>query len=201
MSAFPMTPTALLTRIAADAAGEDEAVWTELVELYQPAMRGFLLKHGAQDSEVDDILQNVVVRLVGILREGKYDKRRGRFRAYLSTLLIHELIGSVRKAQARMEHRRVPVGEDSAVVEPEALAAVEREWLAECHEAAVRHILENTALAEMSKTVFRELERTDDTCEAVARRLGLAASSVRQIKSRISRMVQALEKRMLGDEG
>ena len=47
MSVFPKTPTALLTRIAADAAGEDETVWTELVELYQPAMRGFLLKHGA----------------------------------------------------------------------------------------------------------------------------------------------------------
>ena len=201
MSAFPKTPTALLTRIAADAAGEDEAVWTELVELYQPAMRGFLLKHGAQDSEVDDIMQNVVVRLVGILREGKYDKRRGRFRAYLSTLLYHELIDCARKAQARMEHRRVPVEEDSAVVEPEAFAAVEREWLAECHEAAVRHILENTALAETSKAVFRELERTGDTCEAVAKRLGVSAASVRQIKSRVSRMVMALEKRMLGDEG
>ena len=201
MSAFPKTPTALLTRIAADAAGEDETVWTELVELYQPAMRGFLLKHGAQDSDVDDIMQNVFAKLVGILREGKYDKRRGRFRAYLSTLLYHELICSVRKAQARMEHRRVPVGEDSAVVESEALAAVEREWLAECHEAAVRHILENTALAETSKTVFRELERTGDTCEAVAKRMGLSAASVRQIKSRVSRMVTALERRLLGDEG
>lgn len=201
MSAFPMTPTALLTRIAADAAGEDEAVWTELVELYQPAMRGFLLKHGAQDSDIDDLVQNVFAKLVGILREGKYDKSRGRFRAYLSTLLFHELIGSIRKARVRMEHRRVPVGEDSAVVEPEALAAVECEWLAECHEAAVRHVLENTALAETSKTVFRELERTGDTCEAVAKRLGVSAASVRQIKSRISRMVMALEKRLLGDEG
>ena len=200
MSAFPKTPTALLTRIAADAAGEDEAVWTELVELYQPAMRGFLLKHGAQASDVDDLVQNVFAKLVGILREGKYDKRRGRFRAYLSTLLLHELIGNVRKAQARMEHRRVPVEEDSAVVKSEALAEVEREWLFECHEAAVRHILEHTALAETSKTVFRELERTGDTCEAVAKRLGLSAASVRQIKSRISRMVQALETRMLGDE-
>ena len=99
-----------------------------------------------------------------------------------------------------MEHRRVPVEEDSAVVESEALAAVEREWLAECHEAAVRHILENTALAETSKAVFRELERTGDTCEAVAKRFGLSAVSVRQIKSRILRMVRALEKRMLGDE-
>ena len=200
MSAFPNTPTALLTRIAADAAGEDEAVWTELVELYQPAMRGFLLKHGAQDSEVDDIMQNVVVRLVGILREGKYDKRRGRFRAYLSTLLYHELIDCARKAQARMEHRRVPVEEDSAVVEPEAVAAVEREWLSECHEAAVRHILENTALAKTSKAVFQELERTGDTCEAVAKRFDLSAASVRQIKSRVSRMVTALERRLLGDE-
>ena len=164
-------------------------------------MRGFLLKHGAQDSDVDDIMQNVFARLVCILREGKYDKCRGRFRAYLSTLLYHELIGCVRKAQARMEHRRVPIEEDSAVVEPEALAAVEREWLAECHEAAVRHILENTALAETSKKVFLELEQTGDTCEAVARRLGLSAASVRQIKSRVSRMVTALERRLLGDEG
>ena len=131
MSAFPNTPTALLTRIAADAAGEDETVWTELVELYQPAMRGFLLRHGAQASDIDDLVQNVFSKLVGILREGKYDKSRGRFRAYLSTLLFHELIGCVRKAQARKEHCRVPVEEDSAVVEPEALAAVEREWLTE----------------------------------------------------------------------
>ena len=201
MSVFPKTPTALLTRIAADAAGEDEAVWTELVELYQPAMRGFLLKHGARDSDVDDIMQNVFAKLVGILREGKYDKRRGRFRAYLSTLLFHELICGVRKAQARMEHRRVPVEEDSAVVEPEVFAAVEREWLAECHVVAVRHVLENTALAETSKAVFRELERTGDTCEAVAKQLGLSAASVRQIKSRVSRMVTALERRLLGDEG
>ena len=200
MSAFPKTPTALLTRIAADAAGEDEAVWRELVELYQPAMRGFLLKHGAQEADVDDIVQNVFAKLVDILREGKYDKSRGRFRAYLSTLLYHELISCVRKAQARKEHRRVPVREDSAVVEPEAFAAVEREWLDECHAAAVRHVLEQTALAETSKNVFRELERTGDTCEAVAKRLGVSAASVRQIKSRVSRMVIALEKRLLGDE-
>ena len=200
MSAFPNTPTALLTRIAANASGEDEALWVELVELYQPAMRGFLLKHGAQDSDVDDLVQNVFAKLVGILREGKYDRSRGRFRAYLSTLLFHELIGSVRKAQTRKEHRRVPVEEDSAVVESEALEAVERMWLAECHEAAVRHILERTALAETSKKVFQELERTGDTCEAVAKRLGLSAVSVRQIKSRVSRMVAALEKRLFGDE-
>lgn len=200
MSVFPKTPTALLTRIAADAAGEDEAVWRELVELYQPAMRGFLLKHGAQASDVDDLVQNVFAKLVGILREGKYEKCRGRFRAYLSTLLFHELIGSVRKAQARMEHCREPLEEDLAVVEPEARAAVEREWLAECHAAAVRHILANTALAESSKNVFWELEQTGDTCETVAKRLGLSAASVRQIKSRVSRMVAALERRLLGDE-
>lgn len=145
-------------------------------------------------------MQNVFAKLVGILREGKYDKSRGRFRAYLSTLLLHELIGSVRKAQARMEHRRESLEEDSAVVEPEARAAVEREWLAECHAAAVRHILENTALAEASKNVFLELEQTGDTCEAVAKRLGLSAASVRQVKSRVSRMVVALERRLLGDE-
>ena len=198
MSTFPNTPTCL-TRITAVAAGEDEAAWKTLIETYQPAMRGFLLHHGAAEANVDDLVQEVFLKLVEILRSGTYDRRRGKFRAYLSTLLYHELIGSVRRSQARMEHRRVPIEEDSAVVPADAPEAVERAWIAECHAAAVNHVLDNTALAETSKNVFQELERSGDTCEAVAKRMGLSAAAVRQIKSRVGRMVMALERRMLGD--
>ena len=201
MSGFPNTPVELLTRIASDASGENETVWAELISLYQPAMREFLRKRAISADEIEDIMQDVFVRLVEILENGKYDRRRGRFRAYLSTLLLHELIGHVRKGRARMEHRRVPLAEDSALVEPEARREVEKTWVAECHAAIVKHILENTALAGSSKRIFKELEESGDTCEAVAKRLGVSAASVRQVKSRISRMVRALEKRMLGDEG
>ena len=201
MSAFPNTPTALLTKIAANASGEDEALWVELVELYQPAMRGFLLRHGVAEDEVDDIVQDVFAKLVGILREGKFDRCRGLFRSYLATLLYHELIGRIRKSRVRMVDRYGPLTEDAALVPPVAPGVVEAGWLAECHAVAVKHILERTALSESSKRVFRELEESGDTCESVAKRLGVSAASVRQVKSRISRMVQALERRMLGDEG
>ena len=82
MSVFPETPTMLLTRIAMQISGEDEAVWTEFFELYEPAMRSYLLGQGAKESKVDDIVQEVLVKLVAVLREGRYLKERSRFRIY-----------------------------------------------------------------------------------------------------------------------
>ena len=49
MSVFPETPTMLLTRIAMRISGEDEAVWTEFFELYEPAMRTYLLGQGRRN--------------------------------------------------------------------------------------------------------------------------------------------------------
>lgn len=206
MSCFPATPTELLTQIAAQAAGEDEAAWRKLVDLYVPAMYRYLLGHGATEADVDDQVQNVLVKLVGILREGKYDRDRGRFRSYLSTLLVHELIRCVRRAGARGGGRHVPLDDASdeiaaaAKVEPDVYAVLEGDWRRDCRATAVQHVLENTALAETSKRVFQELERTGDSCEAVARRLSMTAASVRQIKSRVGRMVAAVERRLLGDD-
>ncbi len=67
MSMFPDTPTALLTRIAANVSGEDEAFWYEFVELYEPTMRTFLTSKGIALDDIDDIIQDIFAKLVDIL--------------------------------------------------------------------------------------------------------------------------------------
>ena len=42
--------------------------------------------------------------------------------------------------------------------------------------------------------IFRELLATGDNCAEVARRMNLPAATVRQVKSRVSRMIAAFEK-------
>ena len=200
MSIFPETPTTLLTRLAARAEGTDEASWARFFELYQPAMVRFVAAHGRNGIvDPDDVVQDVLVRLVDLLREGRYDGKRGRFRSFLAVMLRNELYSAIRRIVARPDGNAEPLENqppaDKALQIPSLTeASLDAAWRLARHEAAVEHVFAHTALAERSKRIFRELEATGDSCETVARRLGLAPAVVRQVKSRVSRLVAALER-------
>ena len=70
----------------------------------------------------------------------------------------------------------------------------ERAWWLAKHRVAVEHVLTKTALSEQSRRIYRELLETGDSCADVARRMRLPAATVRQVKSRVSRMIVAYEK-------
>lgn len=80
MSLFPETPGTLLRKIADLQAGDDAAVWADFVERYLPAVRAFIRLNGAPENEQDDLVQEVFVKLVGILRTSRYDAAKARFR-------------------------------------------------------------------------------------------------------------------------
>ncbi len=203
MSIFPQTPTTLLTRLAARLTGEDEANWTRFFELYQPAMVSFVsMRPVPGSSDAEDVVQTVLAKLVDILREHGYDSAKGRFRSYIATLLRNELFSLYRHERARPDtNARQLDGLANTPAEPSvppvSAETLEADWAAARHGAAVRHVLGNTALAALSKEVFADLERTGDSCADVARRFGISAMSVRQIKSRVTRLVEAFERRMM----
>lgn len=58
----------------------------------------------------------------------------------------------------------------------------------------MEHVLTRTAISEQSRRIYRELLATCDNCAEVARRMNLPAATVRQVKSRVSRMIAAFEK-------
>ncbi len=203
MSIFPQTPTTLITRLAAAMTGEDEANWAKFFELYQPAMVSFVESFGLARSamEAEDVVQGVLAKLVGVLREGRYDGAKGRFRNYLATLCRNELFSLCRHEKARPDSAAIPLGSlEEAGFEPSVPAVsaeiLEAQWRLARRKAAVKHILEHTALKDETKAIFRELEEKCDNCAVVAEKFGVSAASVRQIKSRVGRMVEALERRM-----
>jgi len=193
MSAFPQTPTTLLTRIASELSGEaDEAAWTEFFLLYEPAMRNFLERRGCGDAS-EDLVQSVFGRLVTILREGRYDRSRGSFRSFLATLLHHEMVSAYRRQRTRGTDLVVPLDEIDTQVYDDPARGLEADWCQAIHEAVLHHVLEKTALSRQSKEVYADLEKTGDSCVEVARRHGLTAAAVRKIRSRVSRLVMAFE--------
>lgn len=201
VSRFPDTPVTLLTRLSSQLTGEDEENWTRFFELYQPAMRRFveaLSEFGAREAE--DVVQDVLLSVVEVLRSGKYDPTRGKFRAYLAQMLRNRLYSLVRKNAARPEGSADSLddgdadGSSAVCVQSHLDAELDAKWMAACHRSAVEHVLTKTALKAEHKRVYRALEASEMTSEAVAKAFGMTAANVRQIKSRIDRMIAAYER-------
>ena len=193
MSAFPETSATLLARLAAQATGEGEAAWTRFFELYEPAIVQFVKVRGfSQDP--DDVVQEVFMRLVDVLRAGRFQVGETPFRAYLATLIRNQLVSMHRSEVARGEGRTVPY-EDDLIATPEQTAELlDLDWRLARRRAAIEHVLTRTAVSEQSKAVYRRYAVEERPIGEVAREFKLTRNAVSQIKTRLDRLVAAIEK-------
>ena len=199
MSDFPDTPVTLLARLAAQVTGRsDEAAWVRLFELYEPAIRKFSERHGA-GADGEDVAQEIFLKLVGVLRGGgfKVGGGAGKFRAYLATLVRRELVSRWRKAQARggagCRSLDDPDAGIDVPVDSETAAVIDAKWRLARHAAAVEHTLTKTALSAQSKAVYRAYVLEERPIGEVAAAFGIPNNSVSQIKTRVERMIAAIE--------
>ena len=173
---FPDTPQTLLRKIAEYANGDDAAEWARFVELYTPVIRAFIGARGDEaPSDVDDVVQEIFVRLVNVLRAGTYRPEKGRFRAYLGTM--------VRSAE------EVEILDET----PDAAAYVDMHLLMARHAAAVEHVLSRTMLDTRTVAAYRAYALDGEPAADVATRLGITHNALRQIKYRVDRMIAAVE--------
>ena len=196
MSAFPDTPKTLLSRMAAQVTGESEASWVRFFDLYQPVIRKFAEYVGAK-GEAEDVVQDVFVKLVEVFRRGAYKPDRGRFRAYLATLIRREVVNRWHKAQVRAADRQVSLDNDDFPVEvavpSETAAVIYAKWLQARRSAAIEHVLTKTALAQQSKDIYRAYVLEERPIGEVAKSFGVPNNSVSQIKTRVERMIADYE--------
>ena len=197
MGTFPDTPVTLLARIAVEATGQrtDEAAWVRLFNLYAPAIRRFAELQGTPSSESEDVTQDIFLRLVAILREGRYRADAGRFRCYLATLVRNELVSRWRKVQARAPCVPLDAVPDEALatLPSEAAALLDAKWRLARHEAAVEHALTKTALSRQSREIYRAYALEGRAIDEVAAAFGVSRNVVAQVKVRVNRMVTSLE--------
>jgi len=190
---FKPTSVTLLQRIAMEKTGEDEAIWVRFWDAYRPAMLLFAQSIGGGENS-EDIVQDVLVKLVNALRHGGYERQDGRlFRSYLKTLIRRQLIDVYRREKARGYGRNVEltesIAEDAAGDGYEAGRALDEDWAKACQAAAVEHVLTRTALARQSKDIYRAHVLEGCPIGDVARRFGVSKNLVSQVKLRVERMV------------
>lgn len=199
MANFPDTPISLLVRLASDRTSiRDEAGWTRLFELYAPAIKAFAEERGGED-ESEDVVQEIFMRLAEVLREGrvKVGGDAGKFRRYLATLVRNELVSRWRRRTARGEDMRVSFDDPGAGIEvpidSDAATIVDVKWRLARRKAAVEWVLTKTALSAQSKAVYRAYVLEERPIGEVAAEFGIPRNSVSQIKTRVERLIAAIE--------
>lgn len=190
-SIFPDTPRTLLEELARE--GElDELKWRRFYELYRPVVSSFInQRFGALADNAEDVTQEVMIRLVDVLRQRRYHSDKARFRTYLAALVHNCAVDAFRKAGSR---REVPLSEFdlddllSGSVADDAATRLDRQWAESCYAAARRHVLERFPLDPVHKKIFLATEKGVPMA-AIAADCDISAAAVRQIKHRVSELI------------
>jgi RNA polymerase sigma-70 factor (ECF subfamily) len=82
------TPLSLLDRLLCH---EDDEAWQQFSVLYEPLIRRWVGRLVAEPHSVDDIIQEVLKALVEGLPGFQHNRRKGAFRAWLRSIMIHRV--------------------------------------------------------------------------------------------------------------
>ena len=211
-SAFPVTSVTLIARIKNLAPGEDSAAWVRFWDTYQGAIRAFAaLKGGEQNA--DDIVMQVLGKLVDVLRSGQYTPEKGKFHSYLATVIVNAGLAAPRQDVVRQQARATPVdspvgGEEGGKTVADTLAAeggspdaLDEDWRKAILASAREHVLMHTALSDRDRQIYRGYAIEGEDIGDVAKKFGLSRNLVSQIKTRIEKRIIVAGREMIAKEG
>ena len=211
---FPVTSVTLIAKIKDLAPGEDSAAWVRFWDMYQGAIRQFAALKGG-DQNADDIVMQVLGKLVDVLRSGQYTPEKGRFHSYLATMIVNEVHMMHRKNMARAGDRKVSLdaaaeghdGEpggsiaDKLAAPEEPPEKIDEDWRKAVLQSAVNHVLMHTALSDRDRQVYRAYALNGEDIAEVAKRFGISRNLVSQIKIRVDRRIVAAGREMVENTG
>lgn len=213
MATFPVTSVTLIAKIRSLGPEQDSAQWVRFWESYAPAIRQFAAFKGGEEN-ADDIVMQVLGRLVEVLRTGQYTPEKGKFHSYLATMIVNEVHMLHRKNVARADDRKVSLDAVSGATDEtegatiaETLVApetspeeVDRDWKQAVLKSAVEHVLTKTALSPRDRDVYRAYAQEGRDIEEVAKTFGLTRNYVSQIKVRIDKRIVAYGRELVSQE-
>jgi RNA polymerase sigma-70 factor (ECF subfamily) len=190
---MPETSVSLLERLRLR---PDAESWRRLVDLYTPLIRGWLARHALQESDAEDLTQEVMGVLVREVPSFRHDLRQGAFRRWLRGITVNRLRVFWRGRRAH------PAGTGDSgfakvldqLQDPES--SLSRLWDQEHDRHVARRLLEliEPEFEPVTWQAFRGLVLDGKRTAEVAADLGVTPNAVRIAKSRVlSRFRQEVE--------
>ena len=178
------TSLSLLDRIRETS---DAQSWDRLVALYAPLLKRWVLRYEVQDSDADDVVQDVLTVVTRDLPKFQHNERPGAFRSWLRAILVNR----VREFWRSRKYRPVATGTSSI---DERLNELQDEtselsqiWNQEHDQFVLKKLMRSIQSQFEPKTwlAFRRQVVDGQKPEKVAQELQLSVSGVYTAKSRV----------------
>jgi RNA polymerase sigma-70 factor (ECF subfamily) len=163
---------------------QDREAWNTFVDVYVPLVFGHCRKQDLQPADADDVTQTVLAQVSQAMRTFEYQPDKGRFRAWLGTVVRHA-IARWRKKQAREPQGRGGLADD--VAEPFEAGVEDSAWNEEFNAHIFRAALARSRPHFKDKTwqAFEWVWLEDRPAAEVARDLDKDVAWVQVAKSRV----------------
>lgn len=176
---------------------ENAEAWASFYGRYVPILIGVSRRLGLSEADAQDAAQETLTAFVKEYRENKYDRDRGRLRAWLLTILRTRVAGQYRAKAVRKEQQGVTfVGGV-----PDERTASEA-WDVERRRAillqAIDELRKVSKTSDQSVQIFEMLARDSRTAQDVADELGLTAQDVYRAKSRVAQRLREVVTKIEG---
>lgn len=165
----------------------DTEAWRALADIYTPWLRRWCRKSGLQESDVDDVVQDVLVVVARELPNFRHNRRVGAFRAWLRGILVHRL----QDLQRRRQHRPAAMGGTECLEWLQKFADPQGELSRLWDQQHDRHVLQQlltrveSRFSESTVQAFRRVVLDQVGADDAARELGLSLNAVVVAKCKV----------------
>jgi len=170
--------------------GQDQAAWTGFVERFRRPVVAFACGLGLNETQAEDAAQETLMAFAVQLRDGGYERHRGRLSSWLFGIAYRQAIAARRKAAADRARTEGSGASPEEFPEDQASLVWDRQWerrvLEECLQQARSEVEPKTFAA------FELAVQTGLSAEAAAEQLGLTAKQVYNAKHRILKRLREL---------
>lgn len=183
---IPDTRYSLISRLTD---GSDQDAWAEFEAVYRPVVYQAARKHGLQDADSQDLVQQVMISIARALKQRPHDQQRAKFRTWLFSVTRNAIINSVQRRPNDMgagntDHLRL--------LHAVPAASEEDQWEAD-YQRAVFAWASNKVRQEFSEDSWQAFWLTAVeglSCEKAAEKLGKEVGAIYAARSRVVRRLK-----------
>jgi RNA polymerase sigma-70 factor (ECF subfamily) len=189
-SAFEQAETRLSLLVRLTRSGpSDERAWREFVDYYAPVIYRWCVRRGLQDTDAQDVTQQVLLKLATKLPAFTYDPTKS-FRSWLRTLTYHAWADFLsERDEVASGHPTAWAALTTAEAREDLLRRIEDEFDLELLEQAMARVRGRVEPATWE--AFRLTALEGMPAAEVARRLGKQVATVYVLRSNVQKLLQA----------
>ena len=188
MNSTPETRVSLLLRVRNPA---DQAAWREFVEIYRPVIVRLARRKGMQESDAEDVAQQVLLQISEAAKVREHDPERAKFRTWLHCVAHNTILNALTRGKPDrgsgdsalldlLNQQPSDAGADSGLLRLERRREVFR-----CAARQVRDEFQADTWNAFWLTAVEER-----SIESVAEQLGKNPGAIYAARSRIMRRIQ-----------